>query len=226
MSINILKSTLALASGAIAFTPLVAEELTIESVFAFESEYSFRGVKLGGAQLQPGIEAAYGPGYAGVWSSSSLKSGESLNEVDLYGGFEFQVAPELAFDVGFTYYWYPNVAGEEATREVYIGTGMDLPFEPAFYVFYDFDLEDWILETSIGESFPLEGPLAIDVGAYLGYYIADGAPDYWYYGLTADLVYEINPNASVSVGGRYAGNSESILPNNQVYWGAAATLAF
>lgn len=204
------------------------EDLSVSSTFAFESEYSFRGVKVGGAALQPSVDFALYDFYAGVWNNTALREGD-LNEVDFYGGYTLSLTDLLVLDVGAIYYWFPNVS-DSRSREVYIGAAYDVMLSPAVYVFYDFDLETLTVEASVGHSIPLADygieRTSLDLLAYAGYATPRSDPDWLYYGGSADIVHALNDNLSFSVGVRYAGNDENINPSNQLWFGTAVTLAY
>lgn len=227
------------------------EDLSITGTFDFETEYIFRGKELAEQSFQPSVEFGFpvlgGDLYTGIWTNQPIKSGEA-NEIDFYGGFAYPVTEMFTVDVGFTYYWYPDSVpassadginppgtpslpgtgsntGISQTREIYVGVSADVILSPALYFYYDFDLEQTVLEGSIGYSFDLgeyvgtEG-ISFDVGAYLGWLSANayngsqrGSVDKWnngyiYGGITGDLVYEISENVSSSLGIRWSANND------------------
>lgn len=228
---NSLKA-LAIAAIATPASLFAVEGLEVDSYFAFESEYSFRGVKLAGPSIQPGVDISYMGAYVGIWSSSEIfKDSDSPElEVDYIVGYALDIE-DITVDVGFTAYTFP---GDTDTYEIYVGAtygGLDFPIEPSLYLFYDFELEDFTIEGSLAygldlAEFGLEG-FGIDFGAYLGYVFADDSDaDYLYYQLTADLVFDLNEAAYASVGVRLAGNDGDVDPDTQFWWGAAIGVAF
>lgn len=148
-------------------------------------------------------------------------------------------------DVGFTYYWYPDAGfgGPDQTREIYVGVSADVLLSPALYFYYDFDLEQIVLEFSVGYSFDLgeyvgaEG-VSFDIGAYYGWLdandvtgqggAANAANGYMYGGITGDLVYALSENVSTSLGVRYSFNNDgSGTPvGNQVNQGKEGNIWF
>jgi len=210
-------------------------DLSITGTFDFETEYVFRGVQLAPQSFQPSVEFGFpvlgGDLYTGIWTNQPIATdGVNTqanivgNEIDFYGGFAYPVTDMFTADIGFTYYWYPEATTGNIgqTREIYVGVSADVLLSPAIYFYYDFDLQQTVLEFSIGYSFDLgeyvgaEG-ISIDVGAYYGWLSSEdtnplGAGDqkngYGYVGATADLVYAFSENVSASVGVRWAYNND------------------
>jgi len=99
---------------------------------AVASHHFFRGVKLSGPALQPGVELESGPFVAGVWASLPFRTGSvpgvSGREIDLYGRYAVPLGDAVAVASGFTWYHYSGSAR---------GTGFARPaFEP--YVELDY----------------------------------------------------------------------------------------
>lgn len=104
------------------------------------TDYRFRGISqtYGLPAVQGGFDYAHASGfYAGTWASNvystagngigtSYTNGAGL-EWDFYGGYKFEVAPELTLDVGALYYYYPGARWNNAERssfdnlELYVG---------------------------------------------------------------------------------------------------------
>lgn len=245
-------------------------DLSITGTFDFETEYVFRGKELAQQSFQPSVEFGFpvlgGDLYAGIWTNMPINdktaaiaagrpAGYESNEIDFYTGFAYPVTDMFTVDVGFTYYWYPEVSGFTGvlgrSREIYVGATADVILSPAFYIYYDFDLEQWVLEGSIGYSFELgeyvgtEG-LSLDLGAYLGWLNANayngnqraGAQKwnnaYWYGGITADLVYAFSENVASSIGVRYSFNNDGTFSSfggaqgseNNIWFGATLGFAY
>lgn len=220
------------------------ENLSVTGTFDYESQYVFRSIKKTGPSFQPGLEVGYpllgGDLYAGIWAAlpitsdrSVLFNQDSVNEVDFYIGYAYPVTDIFTVDVGFTYYWYPNMpsgalgtipglkSGIGQSREVYVGVSADVLLSPAVYFYYDFDYEQTVLEFSVGYSLDLAeyvgvNGLSFDLGAYFGLLNASKADPlfvkrnngYSYGGGTADLVYAISENFAVSLGMRLSVNND------------------
>lgn len=238
-------------------------ELSISSTFGWESKYVFRGQELAEEIFTPSIDFSYGGAYAGIWAALPV-DGEYGNEVDFYAGYALPLGENFNLDVGATYYTYPD-AGDDFfdgvnTFEVYAGTSFDVLLSPALYVYYDFDTENLTFEGSIGYSIPVSDMIAIDFGAYLGwvnigkheeFQVPEGPllrsprySDYTYYGASADVVFTLTENATLSAGVRWAGSTEDTFgdfdfdewddfledeardDDNAFWWGVALTVGF
>lgn len=84
---------------------------------AVVSDYRFRGVSLSGGDpaIQGGIDIAHDSGfYVGTWASSIDDGGTDVFgdvELDLYAGWNGDIAEGVALDVGLLYYVYPTNDG-------------------------------------------------------------------------------------------------------------------
>ncbi len=123
--------------GAFAGSMAHAEDVIPEHSFtgnvSLVSDYRFRGVSQTFKQpaIQGGFDYAHSSGfYVGNWNSNV--SGNSFTdgsiEMDLYGGYKFNITPDVAADVGVLYYYYPGadnlVTGKKYnTTEVYGSIG-------------------------------------------------------------------------------------------------------
>ncbi len=221
------------AGSTVAYGQLTPEDITVDTEFAFESEYSFRGSKLGGPSMQPGMEIGVKDAYFGTWMSMPLSRGPGAgdNEVDFYVGYVFTLNEMVELDIGYTYYWYPEGGSD---REPFIGAAFDVFLDPALYLFYETESETFTLELSGGYAFDLEemglAGFELDLGAYVGLIADTDEEEEWvYYGLSADIVYALNEVTSFSIGARFAGNSDDALggePQHQLWWGTAVSMAF
>lgn len=86
--------------------------ITVSGGISLVSDYRFRGVSLSGEDfaVQPTLTISHESGlYAGVWASNLEDTpvyGEL--EIDLYGGYNTEIAPGTTLDLGLTYYLYPD----------------------------------------------------------------------------------------------------------------------
>lgn len=205
-------------------------KLSATSTLAFESEYIFRGEQLAGSSFQPSLDLAYpvlgGQLYGGVWFSTEIESTLNNNEIDYYAGYTQQITNAFSVDLGVTFYDYPNGTGADDESEVYFGLIGDFALSPALYFYYNADLKQYIAEASLSHSIDLSELLAgtsLELGVYGGLVekknTAFGEDDSWfYYGATADLVYQVNDTASLSLGGRLAGNNKSSSAKDEFAW--------
>ena len=209
--------------------------ISVKTSFAYESEYVFRGVQFADSSFQPSVEISYGSFYLGTWINSPIVDVDAqfLNEVDFYGGFGFDLGEKLSFDVGLTYYWFPEEPATDAqTRELYLGAAADIPLSPEVYFFYDFDLDTFTVEGAVGYSFTLgesvDSPLALDVGAYLAYVAPKVGPNGVYFGGSADISYALSPHTAFSLGVRASGISSEIGNDRtgNFWWGMSFSAGF
>lgn len=122
--------------GAFAGSMAHAEDAVPEHSFtgnlSVVSDYRFRGVSQTFKQpaVQGGFDYAHSSGfYVGNWNSNV--SGNSFTdgsiEMDLYGGYKFNITPDITADVGALYYYYPGaqiVGGKKYnTTELYGSVG-------------------------------------------------------------------------------------------------------
>ncbi len=230
MKKNIVISSLALLISAGSLSAQNAlDDISVSTSFAFESKYLFRGVQFSDEAFQPAVDFALGGGYAGIWASlptfsrnRSTPTGNfdiNTTEVDFYMGYSlptFTGAEDIAFDVGFTYYTFPDLADgffdtDNNSLEFYAGASMDVIAAPAVYFYYDIHLDTFTIEGSVGHSFPIDEKASFDVGAFAGYAIPEGSSNNIpYYGITADMSYAFSENVSGSIGARFSGTDEEL----------------
>lgn len=204
-------------------TAAFAGELGVETTVGFESRYVFRGVQLQEASFQPAVSLSYGNLYGGAWLALPVGDDDISygDELDLFAGYSAALGDAVSYDVGFTYYTYPDSQSgffdtfEEDgsglgsnTLEIFGGLSFDaIPLSPSIYVYHDFMFDTTTLEGGASYSFPLAESTSFDLGGSLGYVIDDDAGgDYLYGAATADVSYAFSDNASFFVGVRYGGS--------------------
>jgi uncharacterized protein (TIGR02001 family) len=120
---------LALVSGsALAQTTATAApepESTLTFNAGVVSEYRYRGIAQSAKKpaLQGGFDYAHKSGfYVGAWGSTInwIKDTQPTTvkgpvEIDVYGGYKTEIAPEVTLDVGGLKYWYQGNTLEKAT---------------------------------------------------------------------------------------------------------------
>lgn len=242
------------------------EKVDVLASVSFESEYVFRGVQLADEVIQPSVELRSGPLYGGVWASVPLES-EYSEEINLYAGYGFNISDKLHLDLGYMYYWYVNDNdaidfannpggqgfGYDFRNEVYAGLYADVIGRPQGYLYYDFELDQLVIEFSAGHSYSLEKVhdslrnASIDLGGYVGLVDSGdvnsdqnaGSPEngYTYWGVTADLSYRFRDGLAGAIGVRYSGNNDdrtnTVVHNtfqpdkeSNFWWGASIAAGF
>lgn len=229
-----LAALLATAQGLFAQTPAPVPAAAAPSASwtltpAFVSQYMLRGVRLGGASLQPVIEYASGPLVVGLWNNFPLKSkvpGQSDPEIDPYFSYTFEIAKDLTLQPGAILYLYPdankNNGFYKTTFEPSLAlnyTVEGIKFTPKVYL--DTVLDQTLWELNVAYSIPLK-----DFGteiAFLGSYGTFKANDalensspatknwgsYWLVGLTLPI--QINKESKLSIGWAYTEGRENFF---------------
>lgn len=114
-------ASLAFAASAEAQTaapaaPAATPDYTLSANVGLVSDYRFRGISqtFRNPAVQGGFDFAHKSGfYVGNWNSNVsgnlYQNGASL-EMDLYGGYKFDIAKDVQGDVGLLYYYYPGAS--------------------------------------------------------------------------------------------------------------------
>lgn len=256
---------LVLNAHAWAAEPAFSGSVAFESDYVFRG-----GAQFSGPAYQPGFEVSYPfecpcsastsvtEIYGGYWGSYPVDGKEGFEESDVFAGVRVPLEP-LTFDAGFTYYGFNVDSGSNRWHELYFGVSADglipgtFALSPSLYTYYNFSGKAWTVEGALAHSFALdkllEG-LALDTGVHLagvhfddadGDQIPGGSHDgYVYWGATADLVYPLSENVSLSAGVRYAGNNNHTSvesgkgvnlytfsnESDLLWWGASTSVSF
>jgi uncharacterized protein (TIGR02001 family) len=120
----------AFATSASAQQAAATPEHSFTGNLTLASDYRFRGISQTYRRpaIQGGFDYAHSSGfYVGNWNSNvsgnQFPDGASL-EMDFYGGYKFEVMPDLTADVGLLKYYYPgaSIAGVKPDAlEFYVG---------------------------------------------------------------------------------------------------------
>ncbi len=114
-----LKLALVAAAASVAMSgAAMAEELKLSYNVGVASDYIFRGISNTNTkgQIFGGVDASYGIGYAGVWTSNvDFGTSNPDQEVDLYAGVKPTVGP-VSLDLGVIYYGYIKDEAPESNR--------------------------------------------------------------------------------------------------------------
>lgn len=206
-------------------TGVKAGEIGVSTTLGFESRYIFRGIQFAETSVQPAVEISYDGFYGGAWfnlpvGDDDLVATPGGEELDLYAGYSADLGDGWSFDVGVTYYTFPDLASgffdifEEDgdglganTIELFAGLALDAPLSPSIYFYRDFMFDTFTIEGGVSHSTPLAERTSFDLGAALGYVIDDDAGgDYLYGAATADVSYALTDDASIAAGVRYGGS--------------------
>ncbi|WP_206486266.1 TorF family putative porin [Thalassotalea sp. G2M2-11] len=119
------KTLLSIAlSSTLLTTPMLASAASeLSANVAATSNYLWRGFEQTGgkAAISGGIDYANDSGfYLGTWASNADWAEGMTYELDFYGGFAGQINDNLAYDIGYIYYAYPDeLTGDADFSEVY-----------------------------------------------------------------------------------------------------------
>lgn len=199
--------------------------VTVDLTYA--SKYIFRGVVLGEQAFHPSVEVSYADFYAGVWGNVPLGSKNTYpnnEEWDLYVGKTFAITDIASLDAGYTLYHYPQLSSGDSTSEVYLGMNWDVQgFSPGVYAYYDFDLEAFTIQGSVGTSIPLEAfGASLDLTATLGHVEGPSGFDYTYWSVGGAVPFKLSENSTLTAGASFASHDISGLDDNNL----AATVSY
>ena len=104
----------AFAGAAVAQTAAPASPHSLTGNMTLATDYRFRGISqtFRGPTLQGGFDYSHSSGlYLGNWNSNvstnQFNNGAGI-EIDIYGGYKWEVAKGVTADVGLLYYYYPG----------------------------------------------------------------------------------------------------------------------
>ncbi len=219
-----------------------APEHQISYNAALTSEYRYRGLSQSrfDPALQGGADYTHNPSgfYAGTWLSTIKWTkdlgGDGNVEVDLYAGKRGQITPEISYDVGGLYYWYPSndLNPNANTFELYGQLG----YGPA-YIKYSHSTTN-LFGTSnskqsgyldLGANVPLTMMEGLVLNLHVGRQRVENNAQFSYtdykVGLTKDLGFasvslawiKANTEAYVSPSGRNLGKSAAVLSVSKTF---------
>lgn len=208
---KLLIAATALATIAIAPSVAHADEISVSTSIDYATEYVFRGTSFGADVIQPGVEAAFGDFYAGVWGSLGVGDTSILtaDEIDYYAGYGFTLSDTISADVGLTIYHFPQFGGVfdggddgAGFYEPYFGLSFDTALAPSVYAYYETETETLSLVGSVGHSIPMGDKTSLDLGLEAGY--VDDVNEYatgsaaFSYAFTDDVSAYVSANYSLS----------------------------
>ncbi|MFM7704456.1 MAG: TorF family putative porin [Rubrivivax sp.] len=126
LRISLLAAAAALAASTLA-TPAVAADTSLAFNIGAVTEYRYRGISQTRLKpaLQGGLDYTAGSFYVGAWGSTiqwikDSKGGADV-EIDIYGGYKFELAKGTVLDLGVLTYQYPSngLKPSANTTEVY-----------------------------------------------------------------------------------------------------------
>lgn len=137
------------------------------------TDYIWRGISQtqGNGAIQGGLDIVHDSGlYAGIWGSNVDFNSDAAVEFDYYAGFGGAITDDIAYDLGYNHYSYPdesglnfgeyyasvsgwgltlganysdNFAGDDSTLYTYVGYERELPLELTLALQYgNYDFKD------------------------------------------------------------------------------------
>lgn len=188
---------IAVLAAVIAVVPVASAEdegLGIDVTADFYSKYVWRGQLLNDDYaFQPGVSKTFstemGDITLGAWGSFDMTDfgGEKgrFTEIDYYVDYTVSLTDTVAASFGYIYYDFPPARTE--TQEFYVGLSFDTFLSPSITYYMDTDAVSGGSYLSVGightfdEAFSLaeDVPVAIELGASLGYANSDYNNGYW-----------------------------------------------
>lgn len=243
--------------SAVAVTPVMANDspeasaaasdFTLSGNLSLASQYRYRGLMQTNNKpaVQGGFDVAHSSGlYFGNWNSNISWLGDSNSQVsapiemDFYGGYKGNLAPNVPFDLGLMQYYYPGdyPSGFTSpdTTELYAGVGYGpvmFKYSIAMTNLFGFANSKYSQYFDLSGNFDT-GIWGLTVNAHVGHQtvrqVDDGAYTDWKLGLTKDfgqgltvsLAY-LDTDAERSVytnsQGRYMGRATGLLSITKVF---------
>jgi len=209
-----------LSGAALSAEDAPASSYNVTVDFPYTTKYVFRGIELAKGAFQPSVKVTAGDFYAGVWASLPVDKGYEM-EIDYYAGYGFALPNGWSLDVGTTLYNYPglNGGGDKLTVEPYLGlNGTFGAVTSATYAYYDFTLDVFTIQETIGYSVPLDDKTSMNLSATLGRVEPDSGGGYTYYGIGVAVPFKLSDKSTVTVGAQYADHTLDGVDGGH-FWG-------
>ena len=197
------------------------KEVNITVGVDYVDEYVFRGFSFADDSLQPYVEAGIGNFTVGMWANSPMGDDADFgtDEIDLYASYGFELGSSgLAGSIGGTYYHFPEGdgffdtdGGATGTYEINAGLSLDNVFAPAVTAYYDFTLEAFTIEGSVGyDLVETSDRSSIGLGVTGGFVDANdtSTDDYAWLTASAGWSFELTDDAAFNAGVNYSVNTD------------------
>ena len=184
---NIFKKSFLITILIAAFAPASQSAFAkgpISANVALTSNYIFRGVTQNNEDpaLQGGFDYEHGSGfYTGVWGSNVDFGGDESTEIDIYGGWGFEVG-SLGLDFGVILYRYfgGDAASDADLEEAYVGASLF-----GFDLYYSAGLDD--APDNVELSYGFDIVKGLSVGLAVGDY-EDVSDTYYSASLSGEII--------------------------------------
>lgn len=185
------------------------------------SQYMYRGMRYGGASLQPTVDFRSGALNAGFWGSFPLNDkmpGVSDPELDLYASYTRPLSARIAAVVGGTWYYFPRAAAADGFYRQTFEPNLAFTYTVDGFrltpkVYYDIVREGFTAEVAAFYAYPLTRiGSELDFTAEIGTFewrdaVAGPSPatkqsgEYWSVGVA--MPYQVTSNGTVTLGFAY-----------------------
>jgi len=160
------------------------EKPTADLTVAALSQYVWRGFAYSkdSVVVQPSMTVGYKGFSANLWGNLDTdrwnddgQDSNSLTETDMTLAYGWAMGP-VNFSAGYIYYAFDGLTD---TQEIYLTATLDSILKPTLKVYRDIDhYAGWYLSLGVSHSVPLTKEINLDLGAQVGYLVADEASSY------------------------------------------------
>ena len=200
----------------------------------YDSHYIFRGLNLGENQVTaqvdyqlPDLPVSIGAWYGNPTTGTTLNPGGG-DELDLYATISRSFGSIDAW-LGYTAYLYPE--GGSSTNEVGTGIGTTVgPLDVALGAYYDFDIDGWYLDLTLGHSLELSDMISLNLAAGISYsidYNSSGS-EFNNVLLVASLPIALTDRATLTpyVAGSFALDAIDNVQDDEIFGGVSLSVDF
>jgi hypothetical protein len=210
-----MKNTLKFCIYAILLTTvnsLFGEGISATTKLALESNYVSYGTRFSKATISPMLDISKGSYFAGVWGYLPEKPNKSFEgEWDFFAGKTAKINNLLSFDIGATIYKYPRADVDPVTLEPFLYVSFSTPAKPKLKLFYDVVVKSWIGESEVSHTFKLTDIVGLTFEGRFGFRRPETHSAWYYTTAKADIVFTLNQNTVISVGGRVTNNTNHTM---------------
>lgn len=178
----------------------------------YATQYIFRGQDYGNSLFYGGFDGTYSSLFgmkklsanAGVWAGTfdfSPAGGPDIDsEIDLYGSLGYNLGENARFDVGYTYYLFPDEGDFDSQEAFFSLSAYSESLETHFALTYHLDIADQdnggYLEGTAARRFALNDKLSLDVELLAAFLLEEG--EFSHLGATFAMPYQLTDLITVS----------------------------
>jgi len=207
-------------------------EVDVEFAAGYDSEYFYRGFNLGDQSAWYGLDAS-GDCDCGVsWNIGlwGIEPDNNVSELDIYGGFSYEVVPGGSVSAGYTAYTYDDPTGNDS--ELYIGYSHALE-SVSLGVTYFYGLEGaldnvQLLQLDASYSHNISDKLSAEIAGQVGFVLdAPGGSDgLGWYTISLGLSYAASDSITLGSHITYTEGDSDFGNDEALIGGASIAFAF